>query len=137
MLKRLKDVPRLRRPEVAAPVGGELLKQASWHREQSCLRPWVWGMSWRAGECLSGSKARSTRQAPWHSAFPEFRLEDAAFETPLGSDASQFPPGLEPRKTWVQACPSLPPGLAPRKLGPGSVAREPNILTLAGRDGRG
>ena len=51
-------------------------------------------------------------------------MEDGGFETPLDSEASQFPSCVELGKTWVQARPSLLPGLAPLKLGLGSVAWE-------------
>lgn len=39
MLKCLRGVPTLRKLEVAAPIGGELLKVACWHCEEGCSRP--------------------------------------------------------------------------------------------------
>lgn len=93
------------------------------------------GPTWRAGVCFPGFSTHCTRQAPWPWTLLQFQLEGSGFETPLGSDASQFPLGLEPGKTCLRACPGLPPGFAPLKLGLGSVAWEPVSLPLAGGEG--
>lgn len=99
MLKWPEDVPTLRRLEVAAPISGELLKLASWHCVQGCSRPWVWGLSWRARQCLPPGTQYPLHGAGALALNSPFRLEDAIFETPPGLGASWFPAGLEPRKT--------------------------------------
>lgn len=99
-------------------------------------------MSWRIGEPLPGPNTHCTWQTAWHWTLLEFWLEDGGFETPLESDASQFPSCLEPGKTWVQARPKSKPSTwtySP-ETGPwlcGLGACEPPSGWLVGREAVG
>lgn len=116
------------------------------HAQKRCQLPLVGSLcrwppgtvratSRRAGVCFPGFSTYCTRQAPWPWTLLQFQLEDSSFETPLGSDASQFPFGLEPGGTCIRACPGLPLEFAPLKLGLGSVAWVPVSLPLTGGEG--